>query len=117
MNEFIVIFKFDDQDDHWGLQSCLDDHKQIKNWMKKNKAIQLTPNAFLVRTEENANQTLGHFTAYMDRSEDVFVISTDTNRDWSAVSIPKSLAALQKFSDEPEETEDSVVVIEHEEIS
>jgi len=119
MNEIIVIFHFDDKSDHWGLESCLDDHPQIQEWMREHDAVKLTPNAFLIMTEEDCDHIISEFTPFLDRGEDVFVISTKTSNGWSAVASSDTLSAIRNFDNELQSpiVEEPDPIIEHEDIS
>jgi hypothetical protein len=104
MNTFIVVFNFNDWDGHMSVKDSLEEHSQIATMMQHIQAVQLAPNAFVVRTELDERNLLHEFTPFLDRAEDIFVLAAST--PYSAVAQEHTLALLDSCFDGVEDSTD-----------
>lgn len=95
MKLFFVTLDFDDMAGHLSNSDALENHSQVVKFFKKNKAIQLSANCFLIKSNLSADEIVSALTPFLDRSEEIFVFNISVN-DWQAISNPKTLKAIEK---------------------
>ncbi len=98
MRLFIINFDFDDDFRHITNTEALEEHGQIKKYLKKQKAIQLSPSSFLLKSKLIAEQLLSEISPFLDRSEGLFVFDVAVN-DWYGFGNKKILNAIPKGVD------------------
>lgn len=101
MESFLIIFEFESIGQHgeqYTLDEALENHPQIKKYLKREKAIQLTPAAFLMKSEESVEQIYGKIAAFIDRHEAVFIFNAIFT-DWTAYGGIKILNKVSKVLD------------------
>jgi hypothetical protein len=95
MRLFIINFDFDDDFGHLTNSEALDQHEQIKKYLKRQKAIQLSPSSFLLKSKLTSEQLLSEISPFLDRSEGLFIFDIAVN-DWYGFGNKKILNAISK---------------------
>lgn len=95
MKLFFVVLDYDDMSGHLSNSDALENHPQIVKYFKKNKAIQISANCFLLKSKFKVEEIVSSLTPFLDRPEWIYVFDISVN-DWQAVSNTKILKAIEK---------------------
>ena len=95
MKRFILNFDFNDDFGHLTNSQALDQHEQIKKYLKKQKAIQLSPSFFVLKSKLTSEELFSEISPFLDRSEGLFIFDIIVN-DWNGCGNKKILNAISK---------------------
>lgn len=101
MEKYIIIFSFSEYGMHgesYSLEEALSEHPQIKKYLKSVKALELTPNTFIIESNDNVEDIYGQLSAFIDRHEAVFIFKA-VFTDWTGYGNIKLINKISKKLD------------------